>query len=418
MTTEARFATAMAKLCPSPPPTRLGLAVSGGGDSVALMHLASGWAEAQEVHVATVDHRLRPEAAQEAREVAQMAHALGLPHKILDWNGWDGQGNLQDAARRARRDLLATWAKSEGLDAILLGHTEDDQAETVLMRLARGSGVDGLAAMAPVSDLQGVTWLRPLLGHTRAELREWLRRSGISWIDDPSNDDLAFDRIKARQMLGHLQSLGLTRTRLVQTALHMQGARDVLEAATNKAERQLVRVEHGDVVIDSAGLDTLPDETRHRLVTRALCRVASTSFRPRLASLHKALTASTATLHGCLMTRDKGVLRITREAQAVAHLRSPLGALWDGRWAIHSPHGTATQGLEIGALGATGLAACPDREAWCLPRRSLLASPAVWHGTRLIAAPLAGLAPEWRAFVHDSVPSAPRPGSFALNVGP
>ena len=416
MTPEARFAGVMAGLFPATGPARLGLAVSGGGDSIALMHLAAGWARRDTLHVATVDHGLRPQAAQEAREVARMARVLGLPHTTLHWGGWDGHGNLQDAARTARRDLLATWAQGKGLDAVLLGHTEDDQAETVLMRLARGSGVDGLAAMAPHSDAHGVTWLRPLLGHTRAELRDWLRGRGIGWIDDPSNDNPAFDRIKARQMLTHLDALGLTRARLAQTAQHMQDARAVLETATDAAARNLMRVEHGDIVLDAAGLDALPHETRHRLVARALCCVASTPFRPRLGALRAALSATTATLHGCLLTRNARVLRITREAQAVAHKRAPLGTVWDHRWTVYPPDGAATDDMEIGALGASGLAACPDRARWCLPRRSLLASPAVWQGTRLIAAPLAGLAPEWRAFAHDSAPRITPQGSFALNV--
>lgn len=400
MTPEARFAAALAGLCPASAEAGLGLAVSGGSDSTALMHLAAGWARGRVLQVATVDHGLRPESGEEALSVARAARALGLPHRVLQWQGRDGRGNLQAAARRARRRLLADWARAEGLSAVLLGHTQDDQAETVLLRLARGSGVDGLSAMAPQGIAYGVLWLRPLLGFTRAELRDWLNAQELHWIEDPSNDNPSFDRIKARQMLTHLDALGLTRARLARTAEHMQQARAVLEAAADHAAARIMRREHGDIVFDAPALDALPPETRNRLVARALCEIAGTEYRPRLNALQAALKMHVATLHGCLVTRNAQHLRLTREAKAVAGQIAPVGALWDGRWMIEPPEGQPTAGLHVAALGAHGLAQCPDRSAWCLPRRSLEASPAVWQKTRLIAAPLAGLAPEWRAILR------------------
>jgi len=416
VTVAARFAGALAALCPDG--ARLGLAVSGGGDSMALLHLAAGVVPPDRLAVATVDHHLRPGSGDEAAAVAQAAAELGLAHDVLDWRGWDGQGNLQAAARTARRELLADWARRNGLDAVVLGHTQDDQAETVLMRLARGSGVDGLAAMAAHSRAQGMVWLRPLLGHARAELRDWLRAHGVRWTEDPSNDDPGYDRIRARQMLADLAGLGLTPERLAQTAAQMQAARAVLDAAADDAAQALMRAEHGDIVFDAGELDALPLETRDRLVARALCMIASTPYRPRLRALHAALNAPVATLHGCLLTRARGELRITREAQAVADLRAPLGSLWDQRWSITAPAARAACGLEIRALGASGLAQCPDRTGWLLPRRSLLASPAVWDGPRLIAAPLAGIGEQWKAVTRESPHSTGPAGVFALNVGP
>lgn len=396
----ARFALAMEGLAPDRP-ARLGLAVSGGGDSMALMHLAKRWGGSA-LHVATVDHALRPEAAREAAFVAQTARDLGLPHETLVWDGWDKRGNLQDAARQARRNLLADWAARQGVQAVLLGHTLDDQAETFLMRLARGSGVDGLAAMAPVRDAAGVRWLRPLLEITRADLRDWMRAHDLAWVDDPSNDDSQYYRIKARQALDLLAPLGLTRARLSQTAAHMAQARTVLNEAAATAARAICRFEHGDIVFDARRLDALPADTRHRLVARALCEVASNSYRPRLSALRAALTAPSATLHGCLITRNTRELRITREANAVRDLRAPLGGLWDGRWRAVAPFGLETpSAFDIASLGEAGLALCPDRSGWRLPRLSLLASPAIWDGTRLIAAPLAGLSPEWRICARE-----------------
>jgi tRNA(Ile)-lysidine synthase len=382
-------------------PARLGLAVSGGSDSIALMHLARHWAGA-ELHIATVDHGLRPEAPKEAAFVAQSADAFGLSHVTLRWQGWSGQGNLQDAARQARRSLLAEWAQHEGLQAVFLGHTQNDQAETFLMRLARGSGVDGLAAMAPVHVESDIRWLRPLLQFTRDELRDWLRVHNHSWVEDPSNDNTNFDRIKARQALQHLEPLGLSAERLVQTAQRMAEARAVLDGAATDAARHICRFEHGDFVFDAAGLDALAQDTRHRLVARALCDIASKPYRPRLSALRAALCSASATVHGCLLTRTAKELRITREQNAVKGLSAPLDGLWDRRWHVQPPAQTdLPRGLIISALGETGLAQCPDRSAWRLPRRSLLSSPAVWLGSRLIAAPLAGFAPDWGFCVRE-----------------
>ena len=400
----ARFAQAMESLVREHP-ARLGLAVSGGGDSMALMHLAQHWGGAA-LHVASVNHSLRPEALQETAFVAQTARELGLSHVTLNWSGWDGHGNLQDAARQARRNLLAEWAEREGLEAVLLGHTLDDQAETFLMRLARGSGVDGLAAMAPHRQFGKIDFLRPLLTVTRSDLRDWLRKRDLRWIDDPSNDDSSFARIKARQALEMLEPLGLTRTRLSQTAARMADAREVLAAAAASAARDICRFEHGDFVFDAARLDDLAPDTRYRLVAWALCEVASNSYRPRLSALRAALESPAATLHGCLLTRTAHELRITREANAIRDLLTPLGETWDGRWHLLPPVDVEnTHDFNIAPLGESGLALCADRTDWRLPRPSLLASPAVWQGTRLIAAPLAGFASDWVISVREPAES-------------
>lgn len=222
----------------SDPPCRLGIALSGGGDSTALALIAARWGRAH-LRAATVDHRLRPESGAEAVAAGEAAARLGILHDILVWehgapqppghpltavrdrsaeaeaaaeirrqNAPDGEtweasgterdprgaigkgpGNLQARARAARQALLAQWAAAHRLDAVLLGHTMDDQAETVLMRLERGSGADGLSAMDERVALAGTIWLRPLLGLRRAALRDLLRAEGIGWAEDPSNDD-------------------------------------------------------------------------------------------------------------------------------------------------------------------------------------------------------------------------------------
>ena len=173
-TLDQRFAEAMGQLIGPDFPKQIGLAVSGGGDSMAMLGLAHAWARVWGVglHVATVDHGLRPESADEAALVARECATLGHSHSTLKWT-WDGQGNVQDQARRARLRLLGAWC--DGFSHVLMAHTADDVAETFLIRLARGSGVDGLSAMSARRNLDGFDVLRPCLDMTRAELRHYAK---------------------------------------------------------------------------------------------------------------------------------------------------------------------------------------------------------------------------------------------------
>lgn len=366
---------------------------------MALLHLARDWVGDRPLRVASVNHNLRAGALAECAMVAQVCARLGLPHDQLDWTGWDGRGNLQDAAREARLTLLAGWAKAHGLGAVALGHTRDDQAETLLLRLARGSGVEGLSAMAARDTHHGAIWLRPLLGMSRDSLREYLRGRGVAWIDDPSNDNPAFDRVKARHALAHLSELGLDAQRLTDTATRLRAARDSLDWAARMAARDVVRLDRGDVVFDAAKLDALPADLGQRLVAAALCHISSQTYRPRHAALIRAMSEQRATLHGCVLQRAKGVLRITREYQSVADHAVPLGQIWDHRWHITAPD-PVPQNAEIRALGPDGLALCADWRATGLPRWSLTASPSVWAEGKLLAAPLAGFGPDYRASVN------------------
>lgn len=385
-----RFDRAMTALLPEPPGA-LGLAVSGGGDSMALMHLASLWTVRHgcALHVATVDHGLRPEAREECAMVARRCAGLGVPHDILPW-AWDGRGNLQDRARQARMDLLRLWAQARDISHIALGHTRDDQAETLLMRLKRGSGVDGLAAMAPARTAKGLTWLRPLLDLRRNALRDYLREIDWDWAEDASNADTTYDRVRIRQAI---DALGLDVDRLADTAAHMAAARAVLDHAAAQAAQTLVVQDHGDLVFDRTGLAALPADTRERLVAAGLCWVGQSPYRPRLTALRAAIKSTRATLHGCLMVQTRDSLRICREWNAVAELSAPAPGPWDGRWEIEGPSQT---GLQTRPLGSDG-AAQTDRANWLVPHDSVLASPAIWQEGRLIAAPLAGLNPEFRA---------------------
>ena len=394
-TLDQQFAGAMGDMLGPGFPDTLGLAVSGGGDSMAMLALAHGWARVWGVglRIVTVDHGLRPESATEAAMVATECAALGHPHEIVKWRGWDGQGNLQDAARRARLALIGGWRGD--LRHVLMGHTRDDLAETFLMRVQRGSGVDGLAAMAPLRDVpQGFAIVRPLLGMRRADLRHYLRTLQMPWVDDPSNDDPQFTRVKARQAI---ETLDLDVDRLADTARAMALARDALRARAVDVAGRVAKVVGGSVVFDRDALAQVELETQLRLLAAAAQFVSSHPYRPRRApleaALEVALSGGTATLHGALIVAKGAKIIVARELAAVAGLASPSDQIWDSRWQITGPHGPD---LVIRALGE-GITNCPEWREIGLPRGALMSSPAIWRGDSLISAPIAGYNPVWTA---------------------
>ena len=384
----------------APQPDRLGVAVSGGGDSMALLHLLADWCRegGPQVAAVTVNHGLRDEAAAEAALVARVCAGLGVPHDVVDWNGREASGNVMDAARRARLRLVGEWAQARGIGTVALGHTADDQAETVLMRLARGSGVDGLSGMAVRRLAQGLVWVRPLLSVPRADLRGVLQRRGAPWIEDPTNDDPRHDRTLARQALALLAPLGIDRDRLTETAARMALARRALEQTAQAAAQDAARIEAGDVVFRRDLLLALPMETQLRLLAHAVRWLTGADYRPRLSALMAAragvLGGRRRTLAGCLLTGNSTVLRVGREPRAAAMAEAAIGCPWDGRWSVH---GHDAPGLLVRALGEAGLTACPDWRAAGLPRATLLASPAIWQGDTMLAAPLARTEAEWQA---------------------
>ena len=381
-------------------PDRLGVAVSGGGDSMALLHLLADWARdgGPQIAAVTVDHGLRAAAADEAALVARACAGLGVAHHILHWNGREATGNVMDAARRARLRLIGDWAQAQGFGTVALGHTADDQAETVLMRLARGSGVDGLSGMAAWRQAGELVWVRPLLDVPRADLRGYLQRRGGGWVEDPTNDDPRHDRTRARAALALLAPLGIDRERLTETAARMALARRALEEMTLAAARGAARIEAGDVVLRRDLVLALPMEVQLRLLAHAIRWLTGADYRPRLSALMAArdgaLEGRRRTVAGCLLTGSATALRVGREPRAAALAAAEIGRPWDGRWILDGP---AEPGFRVRALGEHGLAACPDWRAAGLPRATLLASPAVWCGADLIAAPLAGTGAEWQA---------------------
>lgn len=256
------------------------LAVSGGPDSVALMWLAARWrrslARGPELTVVTVDHGLRPEAAREAREVKRLAAELELTHRTLRWRGPKPTTGLPAAAREARYRLLAQAARSAGASHVLTAHTRDDQAETLLMRLLRGSGIAGLSAMARLTTRDGLVLARPLLDVPKSQLVATLKRARIGFADDPTNRDSAFTRSRLRALLPQLAAEGGDACTLVRLSARLARANAAVEVLTDGAERFLRLRDRGDAPqpnvrsFEAAAFATLPEEVRLRLLLRAI----------------------------------------------------------------------------------------------------------------------------------------------------
>ncbi|MSP44127.1 MAG: tRNA lysidine(34) synthetase TilS, partial [Alphaproteobacteria bacterium] len=242
--TGREFADALQALSPG---LAIAVAVSGGADSMALLHLTTRWLEQTgqrgRLLALTVDHGLRAASAAEAEQIGGWCREIDVSHKILRWQGVKPVSDIQSAARRARYELMTNACKELGIPSLLLGHQLEDQAETFLLRLGRGSGVDGLSAMAPERDWNGVRILRPLLGFSRLRLQATLKMQQTPWIEDPSNHDPRFARVRMRDRLQDMAAAGLGPARLAQTAGRMRRVRNALEDVTWRLMREVVQWE-------------------------------------------------------------------------------------------------------------------------------------------------------------------------------
>jgi tRNA(Ile)-lysidine synthase len=251
-------------------------AVSGGPDSMALMHMLARWRAAgahPPILVATVDHGLRPEAAGEAAFVARQAAASGLPHRILAWTGEKPQAGVQEAAREARYRLLVGYAHETGASHLVTAHTLDDQAETVMMRLSRGSGLSGLAGMRPQRDRGGVLHARPLLGLPKQALLDLCRREGWGFVSDPSNADERFARVRWRRIMPLLAHEGLTAERLARLAERAAQAEEALDLKAREAlDRADLRLGDENLSFEAGILASEPFGIALRILEQALAR--------------------------------------------------------------------------------------------------------------------------------------------------
>ena len=238
--TQDDFAQLMAPFGPYPSNEKIAVAVSGGPDSMSLTCLLQSWGRSRGLDIVglTVDHRLREGAAEEAEQVSVWLRELGLSHHTLVWEAGKTMSHLdsspQAAAREARFNLLVQWCLANHTSKLLIAHHSDDQAETFLQRLVRGSGIDGLASMRASVRRNEVILLRPLLVRPKADLIATCEALGQAWINDPSNQDQKYSRVRLRNLLEALAAEGLDRDRLLNTVSHIQRAKTAIDAAVGE----------------------------------------------------------------------------------------------------------------------------------------------------------------------------------------
>jgi tRNA(Ile)-lysidine synthase len=316
------------------------LAVSGGPDSTALMVLAARWLKTRKrgpkLIAVTIDHGLRREAKKEADAVKKLARSLGIGHRTLRWSGRKPKTGLQEAARNARYRLLADVSRKAARAPILTAHTRDDQAETVLFRMMRGSGIAGLAGMRHGNLLPGyeqdkLELFRPLLDIPKSRLIATLKAAKISYADDPSNRDPRFTRARLRELMPLLAAEGLTAERLARLAGRALRVEIALYEAVQAALPKLAPApwpDKGPVSFDAAGFHDLTDEIRVRVLERlinctgdevpvelgkleALCEALGNAIETSLGAAGPS-PRFRRTLAGALLTLDKGQVRVER----------------------------------------------------------------------------------------------------------
>ena len=323
---------------------RIALAVSGGRDSLALMFLIKKWIENnnfdKDVVVLTVNHQLRKESNAECAEVALIAQGYGFHHKILIWHHENIKTSIQEKARNARYDLMINYLKENGIDTLITGHTLDDKIETFLMRLSKGSGLEGLKSIQTSRNLDGINLFRPLLKITRDQTTKTLVSQNIGWIDDPTNTDEKYERIKIRNNISTLEKLNISKE-MLQLTLNRVGRAD--EVISNITEKALLEVLHFDslgyVSLDYNILKAYPYEIIIKVFEKALIYV--NGKRVSLQSLERVCseviqTRKPKTINGCVIYTKKNIIHITRENRDIESFNLKVGDLhvWDNRFKI------------------------------------------------------------------------------------
>jgi tRNA(Ile)-lysidine synthase len=391
------------------------LAVSGGPDSLALLYLVADWikrlcVDGPQVYVVTVDHGLRPSSGQEAQFVAAHATALKFPHTTLAWDGPKPASGIPNAARIARYRLLEGYARTLAPGnrvAVVTAHHEDDQAETLFMRLARGGGVAALAAMPfgraldNLSD-EPIQLVRPVLGFSKQRLMATLTARNVPWIDDPTNFNPGLERTRARAALA---SSGLGASALAMTARRMREAADGLAYAEAALEKTLqLSIERGIYArFDRKTFESAPLVLRQMFVRRLIGQFGGASAPPEhseidtLALRFKDGTKWSATLGGVMISAGSRFVRLWREPGRISEmpvmLKAGASLHWDGRFRVGFA-GDADTAINVTALGRAGFekiaSELPGYDD--LPSGAAYGLPAFYNGSTLLSVPVLGFA--------------------------
>lgn len=333
---------------------KIAVAVSGGADSLCLTFLLHEWVKKQNIslYAFTVDHDLRSESASEAAYVHDLLTEKGICHETLFWSGEKPKVAIEEKARQARYDLLLNACKEKQIEHLCLAHHQNDQAETFLMRLIRSSGVDGLSAMQRVVKRENVFLLRPLLDYPRSRIQKTLQQHfHIRWIEDPSNTQDIYERVRLRHFQTQLDNLGLTASSITLSAKRLSRARNALEWMTDTFMTQHAQINPaGFVFIPNKPFNELPSEIQLRVLDKSMAHVIGSNYQSRMIQLEKMLEKMPCrlTLHDCqIVSRKDGFYVCAEYAKMPApkHIQAGQKITW-GRFIAQ-----CSQSVKIAPLG-------------------------------------------------------------------
>ncbi len=325
--TQKSFSDLLASLNDFTHEKKLAVAVSGGCDSIALGYLLSQFAKKNEIdlHILTVDHGLRAESKKEARKVAQwVVDWPQVTHKILNWAGDKPKARIQEEARKARYALMSKYCQKQKIKYLFLAHHGDDQVETFLFRLAKGSGVDGLSVMPALQKQKDVTLVRPCLSLSHEDLIAVCKKNRLEWIEDPSNISDKYARVRLRQSKEVLEREGLTVERVLTLTKRLERVRNALEQVTEKEEKNCtLKVATQRIEIDFLKLKALPKEIGLRIIQNAIGRISGPRPYPPSLQILEQITDEiydgddfkASTLAGCVIRHHKAkkIISVSRE---------------------------------------------------------------------------------------------------------
>ncbi len=400
--TSAVFAAHMDALGPFESEPVIAVAVSGGIDSMCLAMLAQDWASTRDGRAIalTVDHGLRSESAAEAQHVANLCKALGIEHHLLRWQPPALTHAIQQQARDARYGLLTSWCQQQHVLHLLTAHHQGDQAETLFFRLARGSGLDGLASMPAISYHANMRLLRPLLAFSKQQLLETLAARKLEWVEDPSNRSLNYTRNSIRAQLQAVQQPERLRAEAAELTQRLGIIRHHLETGLASQLAKAVSVFPGGyATVDTSAFLSLAPEYALRLLTDLMQTLGGDSYRLRsekIARLYQDMCAvgsfTRRTLGGLVLVwqeRSNSFLfcREPKAAGASLTLTPGLPQLWDQRFQVSH---TSKNPLRVAALGTKGARIIKDlnhKAALSVPKSALICFPAFWRLEELVAVP-------------------------------
>ena len=386
--------------------SKIAIAVSGGVDSMVLMNLAkeSDFLNDKNVFILVVDHDLRAESKQEAKFVKNEAKKIGFPTRILKWKGSKPNKRIQEEARNKRYSLLINFCRENNINNLYLAHHLDDQIETFLFRMFRGSGLQGLTSFSSSYERNGLTLIRPLIDTPKSELISYARRKKINWVEDPSNENQKYDRVKLRKVLPLIYKEGFDKKVFLKSVKKLRLANQALDQITKEFVLQYVIINKNiSVFIKKELFLTAPEDVQLRVLQNTIRifsgeRYYSPNYLKILNLMNWARNdndISAKTLGGTIFRKRKGGLILYKEVKKLNDIK-PIKLskskykAWDNRFLIKI--NKSVKG-EISYLGNEGVKILKSKKILGkkgfngIPLTALYSIPAMWDGKRLISAP-------------------------------